>query len=281
VVGPASWPMGRPNLIFQGLPQDTVFQLACYVMCIYTVIQIRGEQRSNKDFATLFTHMRQLQVPLNSLGASVQEFQKAVVNSERLINTLKEGSETANTICTKLMPEAAADIEFDSVAVEGRNSLTFRCETQSITVLRIPSSERASFMHLLVRVSDTYAGVIKLGGVDIREYNPESLRWRVGLIPRECHLLGENILGSLKFGLGDIDDNAVFAACGAVNIHHEIEKLPGGYYAPVDQSACGLDKEASRRLTLARLLLQDVGIILCDGALTALNTESEHHPSPA
>jgi ABC-type multidrug transport system fused ATPase/permease subunit len=186
-------------------------------MSIFTIIQIRNGQRSKKDFTILFTYMCQLQVPLNSLGTSVQEFQKAVVNSERLINTLREGSGTANTMYTKEITDAAVDIEFNSVAVGPLNSLTFHCETETTTiVLGIPNTERASFTHLLVRVSEAYTGVIKLGGVDIREYTPESLRWRVGLIPRECHLLGENIMGSLKFGLRDIDDNAIFAACIAV-----------------------------------------------------------------
>lgn len=57
-------------------------------------------------------------------------------------------------------------------------------------------------------------------------------------------------------------------------IHDKIVKLPGGYYAPVDQNACGFDGEESRRLTLARLFLQNSGIIICDGAITALNTET-------
>ena len=174
------------------------------------------------------------------------------------------------------MPEAAADIEFVSVAVGRPNSLTFRCETENITVvLGIPNSERASFMHLLIRVLEARAGVIKLGGVDIREYTPDSLRWRVGLIPRECHLLDENILGSLKVGLRDIDDKAVFAACIDVNIHDKILKLPLGYYTPVDENVFGFDREELRRLTLARLLLQKPGIIICDGAITALNTETD------
>jgi ABC-type multidrug transport system fused ATPase/permease subunit len=266
-------------LIFQGLPQDTVFQLAFFVMSVFTIIQIRNGQRPKKDFTIIFTYMCQLQVPLNSLGTSVQEFQKAVVNSERLINTLKEDSETTNTLYAKEMTEGAADIEFDSVAVGSLNSLTFRCETETTTiVLGIPNSERASFTHLLVCVSKAHSGIIKVGGVDIRGYTPESLRRKVGLIPRECYLLGENVMGSLKFGLRDsesIDDNAVFAACKTVNIHDKILKLPGGYYAPLDQNLCGLDREESRRLTLAWLLLQNPGIIICDGAITALHTETD------
>ncbi|KFZ19725.1 hypothetical protein V501_00537, partial [Pseudogymnoascus sp. VKM F-4519 (FW-2642)] len=262
-------------LIFQGLPQDTVFQLAFFVMSIFTIAQIRSGQRSKKDFTILFTYMHQLQVPLNSLGTSVQDFQKAVVNSERLISTLKDDSETKITVYAKEITEDAAAIEFDSVAVGLLNSLTFRCETETTTIVRgIPNSERASFMHLLVRVSNAHAGIIRLWGANIEGYTGESLCRRVGLIPRECHLLGENIMGSLKFGLRDIDDKAVFDACAAVNIHDKIVKLPRGYHAPVDQNVCGFDREESRRLTLARLLLQNPGIIICDGAISALNTET-------
>lgn len=229
-------------LIFQGLPQDTVFQLAFFAMSIFTIAQIRSGQRSKKDFTILFTYMHQLQVPLNSLGTSVQDFQKAVVNSERLISTLKDSSGTTITVDAKEMTEDAAAIEFDSVAVGLLNSLTFRCETDTTTIIRgIPNSERASFMHLLVRVSNAHAGIIKLWGADILGYTGESLCRRVGLIPRECYLLGESIMGSLKFGLRDIDDNAVVDACATVNIHDKIVKLPRGYHDSVD--LCGFDRE--------------------------------------
>ena len=276
-------------LIFQGLPQDTVFQLAFFVMAVFTIMQIRNGQRPKKDFTILFTYMCQLQVPLNSLGTSVQEFQKAVVNSERLINILKEEPEVANTseeepgtadtISGKEIMESAADIEFDSVAIGSLNPLSFRCKSETTTiVLGIPNGERASFTQLLVCVSRAQAGIINLGGVDIRRYTPDYLRWNVGLIPRECHLLGENIMGSLKFGLRDsesIDDDAVKLACKTVNIHDRIEKLPGGYYAPVDQNVYGLDREETRRIILARLLLQKPGFIICDGAITALHKETD------
>ena len=85
-------------------------------------------------------------------------------------------------------------------------------------------------------------------------------------------------MGSLKFGLRDsegISDDAVFDACKTVNIHDKILKLKGGYYAPVDQNVCGLDREETKRIIFARSLLQKPRIIICVGAITALHTETD------
>lgn len=278
-----AWQLETQNastaMIFQGIPQDVVFQLVFYVMCVFMICQIQDGRRTVQDFISLFLYMNQLHVPLHSLGASVQDFLKAVVNSERLIMTLKEESEMGNIVGARQMIECAADIEFDSVAAGSLESLTFRCEKETTTVIwGVPNSERPSFTQLLVRITKPKTGIIKIGGIDVRGYIADSLRRNVGLIPHECHLLGKNIMQSLKHGLQNsesIEDTTVFAACQTTNIHDTIMKIPGGYYAPVGRNGCGLGREEMRRLALTRLILQECRNIVCDGAITALHGETD------
>jgi ABC-type transport system involved in Fe-S cluster assembly fused permease/ATPase subunit len=105
-------------------------------MSMFIICQLQDRRRTVQDFTSLFAYMNQLQVPLHSLGASVQDFLKAVVNSERLTMTLKEESAMGDIVGARQMIECAADIEFDSVTASSLESLTFRCEKETIAVIQ-------------------------------------------------------------------------------------------------------------------------------------------------
>ncbi|CZS99476.1 uncharacterized protein RAG0_07814 [Rhynchosporium agropyri] len=211
------------------------------------------------------------------------------MNSKRLISVLKEEPEPSNTsgeqprtgytIFSKDIIESIVDIEFKSVAIGSLNPLSFRCKSETTTiVLGIPNGERASFTQLLICISIAQASIISLGGVNIQRYTPDVLRWKVSLIPREYYLLGENIIGSLKFRLQDsesINDNTIKLTYKTVKIHNRIEKLPGGYYTSVDQNFYSLDIDKRRRLMLTRIVLQDPFIVICDKAITTLHKETD------
>jgi len=225
-------------------------------------------------FIILFSFMTQLQGILNSLGASVQVFLDGFAETERTLRVLKEESKIRKSTDARKFIEAA-DIEFESVKFGPLKSLTFKCEEETITaILGLHDSERPTLGHLLIRIIESQNGIIRIGGVDIREYSICLLRRKIGFIPRKCKLLGETIMQSFKYGLQNtesIEDDTVFAACREVNIYDTIMKITGNYNAPL-RSLSGKER---RRLALARLILQDPRILVVDGAIAAIEGETD------
>jgi ABC-type multidrug transport system fused ATPase/permease subunit len=265
-------------LIFQSTPPNAVFLAGFSVMSAFAVWQITNEQRTTQHFIILFTFMKQLQETLNLLGASVQDFLNGVVETERTLGVLMEESKIRNPTDAREIIEAA-DMEFESVKAGSLKSLTFRCEEETITaILGLPDRDRPTLGHLLIRITESQNGIIRIGGVDVREYSIGLLRRKIGFIPRKCKLLGETIMQSLKYGLRNsesIEDETVFAACREVNIHDAIMKIVGDYNAPLCHKGRSLSGKERRRLALARLLLQDPRILVIDGAIAAIEGETD------
>jgi ABC-type multidrug transport system fused ATPase/permease subunit len=247
-------------------------------MSAFTIWQIKHEQSTRQQFLLLYTYMNQLQQTLNSLEASVQEFLDGLVDTERVFRQLKENSSIGNLTNPRNTIEAAG-IEFESVKAGSLKSLTFRCPEKTITaILGLPDRETPTLGHLLIRIAEAQNGIVRIGGVDVREYSVGLLRHNIGFIPRKCRLLGETIMQSLKYGLRNsenIERAAMEAACQTVNIHDTIMKIPGNYNAPMGHKGGGLKGKERRRLALARLLLQNPRILVVDGAITAIKGETD------
>jgi len=247
-------------------------------MSVFIICQIAYGQRTAQHFINIFMYMNQLHAPLNSLSSSVQDFLKAIVNTERLLVVLKEFKKRGIG-GTLEMTQLPAEIEFECVAIGTARHLSFLCSPKTTTViLGVPNAERSFFTYPLFHINDAQAGVIKVGGIDVRKYSTSSLRRNVGLIPQDCKLLDDTILACLKYGLQDpesIEYKSVFAACQAVKIHDTIQRIPGGYNARIGTKVCSLSREGRRRLALARLLLQNSQILVFDGAIATLGEEKE------
>ncbi|KAH8787520.1 P-loop containing nucleoside triphosphate hydrolase protein [Hyaloscypha sp. PMI_1271] len=261
--------------IFRSTLANTVFFAGSSVMSAFTVWQITNKQRATQHFVILLALMRQLQETLDLLGASVQKFVEGVVETERTLGVLKDKPKIRNPTDAREIIEAA-DIEFESVKAGSLKSLTFRCKEGTITaILGLPDHERPILGHLLFRITESQNGIIRIGGIDIREYSIGLLQRKIGFIPRKCKLLGGTIMQSLKYGLRNsesIKDERVFAACREVNIYDTIMKTVG-YSAPLKENS--LSGKVKRRLALARLHLQDPRILVIDGAIAAIEGETD------
>ena len=241
--------------------------------------QMRIGRRSVKDFLTLLTFMEQLLAPLNSLSSSLQAMQNAFVNTERV----KKTQEVQPLICDQAnavrLKGCDGLIEFDSVQCRTLKGMTFRCELNTVTaILGISTSERLVFWHLLFRLIDPTAGRIFIDRRNVRDYEIATLRRHVGMVHQSCELRDGTIMQNIKYGLTNPDsipEKKIFGICQKVNIHHRILKLPGDYCCPVGRNGHSLDVEVTRRLDLARLLLQNPEIIVFDQALLPLEGEPE------
>lgn len=172
-------------------------------------------------------------------------------------------------------------VEFDSVtfrpadrAVIDEVSL-FLPEGCRLAVVGPSGSGKTTLLRLLARFFDVDSGAVRVGGVDVREIDVESLMARIAIVFQDVHLFDATIEENIRVGRPDADDAAVRAAATAAQLNEVIDRLPGGWSATVGEGGRLLSGGERQRVSIARALLKDAPIVVLDEVTSALDPANE------
>lgn len=175
--------------------------------------------------------------------------------------------------------DASLQLEQVSFAYGDRPALeqiSLDCPPGSVTALVGPSGAgKSTLARLIPRFWDVTAGVIRIGGVDIREMTEAELMSWVAFVFQETFLLHDTIRANICLGTADASDAEVVAAAQAAQAHDFILALPQGYDTIAGERGTSLSGGQRQRITLARALLQNRPIIILDEATAFADPENE------
>jgi len=174
-------------------------------------------------------------------------------------------------------------IEFDHVAFgydEGQLILTdvnFTVPGGKMYAIVGPSgSGKSTTVNLIPRLYDVSGGAVRIAGVDVRDFDLEYLRGRIGVVTQEAYLFNGTILENLRYANEDATMEQIEEACRIANIHDYIAAQPEGYRTEVGNRGLKLSGGEKQRLSLARVILKDPQILILDEATSALDSISEN-----
>ncbi|CAI5456136.1 unnamed protein product [Caenorhabditis angaria] len=134
---------------------------------------------------------------------------------------------------------------------------------------------KSTSIGLLMRFYDQEAGVIKLDGIPIRDYNIQWLRSTIGIVQQEPIIFVATVSENIRMGDQSITDEDIRDACNQANANEFIMKLSDGYDTVIGAGAVQLSGGQKQRVAIARALVRKPQILLLDEATSALDTESE------
>lgn len=174
-------------------------------------------------------------------------------------------------------------VELDHVAFSypGRTVATdvsFVAEPGTMTALVGPSgSGKTTLTRLIARFYDTDAGVVRVGGVDVRDQATGELMAQLSLVFQDVYLFDDTLWENVRIGRPGATDAEIAAAADTAGLASVLARLPDGWQTKVGEGGSALSGGERQRVSIARALLKDASIVLFDEATSALDPENERH----
>ncbi|WP_038227059.1 ABC transporter ATP-binding protein/permease [Vibrio sp. ER1A] len=228
---------------------------------------------------------------LATISEVLGELQRAAGATERLVEILQVDSHIkAPKSIFNATNTLRSEVTFDDVTFHypsrpsqpATERLTLKADEGKVLALVGPSGAgKTTVFELLQRFYDPQAGQVKLGNVDIREFDPHELRKQMALVPQQPALFSHDVFHNIRYGNPDATDEQVIEAAKKAHAHDFIMQLPDGYHSFLGERGVRLSGGQRQRIAIARAILKDPKILLLDEATSALDSESEHHVQQA
>lgn len=136
-------------------------------------------------------------------------------------------------------------------------------------------SSKSSLVQLIPRLYDTTDGCVKVGGVDVKNYDVKTLRDSVAMVLQKNLLFSGTIAENLRWGDENATDEELVKACELAQVHDYLEASPDGYDKFIEQGGTNVSGGQKQRLCIARALLKKPKILILDDSTSAVDTKTD------
>ncbi|MDQ3908232.1 MAG: ABC transporter ATP-binding protein/permease [Acidobacteriota bacterium] len=220
--------------------------------------------------------------PIRDISDKYNVLQAAMVASHRIFRTLDQPVLVLPPAEPKMRGRARGRIEFDHVwfAYKGEEwvlkDVSFAVEPgQSVALVGHTGSGKTTITNLLMRFYDVQRGRVLLDGVDVREWDLQSLRENFAVVLQDVFLFSGTVEGNIRLGREDISEERVEWAAREVHADEFIQRLPEKYGAEVRERGAGLSVGQKQLISFARALAFDPSLLILDEATSSIDTETE------
>ncbi|HEV3330878.1 MAG TPA: ABC transporter ATP-binding protein [Bryobacteraceae bacterium] len=220
--------------------------------------------------------------PIQDLSEKYNILQGAMASAERIFRLVDtEASVVAPPVCLPTPDESAA-IEFDNVSFAYNQDdwvlrdVSFRIEPgETVAVVGHTGAGKTTLISLLLRFYDVQKGAVRIGGVDVRCFEPRQLRRQFGVVLQDPYLFTGTLEENIRLGTESIAREEVESAAEQVNLLDFIRTLPEGFQHPIRERGSGLSTGQKQLISFARALAHNPRYLILDEATSSVDTETE------
>jgi ATP-binding cassette subfamily B protein len=220
--------------------------------------------------------------PIQDLSEKYNILQSAMASSERVFKLLDTPAEILPPAAPRPIPAASAPIEFDHVwfAYKGEDwvlrDVSFRIEPgETVAIVGHTGAGKTTIISLLVRFYDVQRGSIRIGGEDIRDFDPLDLRRQFGVVLQDPYLFTGTIEENIRLGTDGIHSADVENAAEQVNLMDFVRSLPDGLNQSIRERGGSLSTGQKQLISFARALAHRPRYLILDEATSSVDTETE------
>ena len=233
---------------------------------------------SQGEVVALVSYMSQILVELVKLANLIVNITKSVACGNRIQAVFEtEASIVSGTVCKD--KESENSVVFDHVSMtyagakeEALTDIHFTAKKgQTIGVIGGTGSGKSSLVHLIPRFYDVSAGAVYVNGIDVREYDLEVLRSKIGMVMQKAVLFAGTIRENMKWGNQSATDEEIWNALRLAQAEDVVRGKEGELDFVIEQEGRNLSGGQRQRLTIARALVKNPDILILDDSASALD----------
>ncbi len=264
---------------------------ASALVLVYGGSQVIGGRLSVGDVAAFTAYLLMLLGPLEVLVSTAAGLQNSLAGFDRCLDLLDEPTELARaseatrargeTPVTGPIPVGRITLESVGFAYPGHTQRVLEgisldvAPGETIALVGASGSGKTTLCNLVARFFDPTEGRILLGGTDLRRFDLDAYRARLGIVEQDVFLFDGTVAENIGYARRHATRTEVEAAAQAANAAEFVERLEKGYDTVIGERGVRLSGGQKQRLAIARALLADPQILILDEATSSLDSESE------
>lgn len=235
------------------------------------------------ELMSMFTYTGNILISLMILSMVFVMVVMSRASMERIYEVLNEESNLTNG-SNPVYEVPSGSIEFKNVNFSYSNdesklvleNINLKIKSgETIGIIGGTGSAKSSLVQLIPRLYDVTSGSVLVGGIDVRDYDLDTLRNAVSMVLQKNVLFSGTIKENLRWGNKHATDEEMMEACKMAQAHEFIESFPDKYDTYIEQGGANLSGGQRQRLCIARALLKNPKIIIFDDSTSAVDTKTD------
>jgi ATP-binding cassette subfamily B multidrug efflux pump len=279
--------------LFVGAEKRLVYNMPAMMLCIYGcnlalswlgAKMIVGGALTTGQLTSLFSYVMNILMGLMMLSMVFVMISMSAASARRIVEVLNEKSDLADPEKpVEKVPDGSIDFEHVSFAYNRQGSgrpvlqdIDVHIRSgEVIGVIGGTGSAKSSLVQLIPRLYDVTDGCVKVGGIDVRDYDMKALRDQVSMVLQKNVLFSGTIYDNLRWGNEHATDEECRRACRLACADEFIESFPDGYNTHIDEGGTNVSGGQKQRLCIARALLKNPKVLILDDSTSAVDTATD------
>ena len=256
-----------------------------FILCVGSklIITNRGQTLDVGQISAMLTYGTQVLMSLMMISMIYVMLTMSAESAKRVCEVLQEEPSLADP-AQPVLQVRDGSVDFDHVSFKySARAKRFALEDidlhirsgMTVGILGGTGSSKSTLVQLIPRLYDVTEGSVKVGGVDVREYDLDALRSAVAMVLQKNMLFSGTIRENLRWGDPNATDEEMQEACRLAQADEFIQSFPEGYDTYIEQGGANVSGGQKQRLCIARALLKKPKILILDDSTSAVDTRTD------